>query len=325
MKGFSAGRGAPGQARNIAAGGYPSQDNPSNKGAPSPTPMPQQQTAPAAQGQVGGSMQRSPDTTMVGFGQDLAQASADNPNAFGQQDWVDTPSMQNAGSNVSQYAPGLGNEDKASVQEKKDDTASPSYIPDGNDNDDNDNGNGNGNGNGNSSGDDIIDKDRAARDEARRKKEAMMAERGLEYGVPSRQPVWEDDELRSIGANTEKLYRAMYDWWTGPRAEAWNRLQAGEINTGEFQNIIGRAMFDLTAHYGFDHRNLVGSPGNNATFSDGRKHEGPICPEGALLGKPDSATGSVSRPSRPWRSRWAACRKVDRAPPTGFCEVLSSS
>ena len=39
---------------------------------------------------------------------------------------------------------------------------------------------------------------------------------------------------------------------------------------------------------------------------DGRKHEGPFCPEGALLGKPDSATGSVSRPSRPWRSRWAA-------------------
>ena len=25
---------------------------------------------------------------------------------------------------------------------------------------------------------------------------------------------------------------------------------------------------------------------------DGRKHEGPFCPEGALLGKPDSATGS---------------------------------
>ena len=42
----------------------------------------------------------------------------------------------------------------------------------------------------------------------------------------------------------------------------------------------------------------------------GRKHEGPFCPEGAQLVKPDSATGSVSRPSRPWRSRWAEFRRL---------------
>jgi hypothetical protein len=42
---------------------------------------------------------------------------------------------------------------------------------------------------------------------------------------------------------------------------------------------------------------------------DGRKHEGPICPEGAQLVKPDSAAGRVSRPSRPWRSRWAEQHK----------------
>ena len=28
---------------------------------------------------------------------------------------------------------------------------------------------------------------------------------------------------------------------------------------------------------------------------DGRKHEGPICPEGALLGKPDSATAAIGQ------------------------------
>ena len=37
-----------------------------------------------------------------------------------------------------------------------------------------------------------------------------------------------------------------------------------------------------------------------------------MVPRGALLVKPDSAAGRVSRPSRPWRSRWAATATIDK-------------
>ena len=42
---------------------------------------------------------------------------------------------------------------------------------------------------------------------------------------------------------------------------------------------------------------------------DGRQHEGPFCPEGALFLHPDSGTGSVTLRCRPWQSRWANCER----------------
>ena len=43
---------------------------------------------------------------------------------------------------------------------------------------------------------------------------------------------------------------------------------------------------------------------------DGRKHEGPSCPKGALFLHPDSGTGSVTLPCRPWQSRWAEVARL---------------
>ena len=265
MRGFGAGPGAPGQTRNVAAGGYPSQSNPGGKGSPSPAPL----TQPVAQdpGQpfnpsdiVNNVM--GPSTTNVGFGQELAQASAENPNAFGQsaaQNWVNTDAMKSAGSSIPQYASGLGQTQDAVVQEdaqdSKGDLSSTSYIR--NDGEDDTGGNNTG---GNETYQD-------KRDAARAREDAMLAERGLTRGVPSRPSAdWTPEEVTKISQNTESMYRAMYDWWTGPREEAHARLRAGEISTGEFQNIIGRALFDLTAHYGYDHRYAIGIPGEQPSM-----------------------------------------------------------
>ena len=265
MKGFGTGPGAPGQTRNVAAGGYPTQSSPGGKGSPSPAPL----TQPVAQN-PGQQFNPSdiynnvmgPSTTNVGFGQELAQASAENPNAFGQsaaQNWVDTDAMKAAGSSVPQYASGLGQTQDAVVQkdaqDSKGDLSSPKYIPNGGEDD-----TGGNNGGG-------VDTFRDERDAARAREDAMLAERGLTRGVPSRPSAdWTPEEVMKISQNTESMYRAMYDWWTGPREEAHARLRAGEISTGEFQNIIGRAMFDLTAHYGYDHRYAIGIPGQQASM-----------------------------------------------------------